>query len=104
MLYTLLYIPGGQRIGGHMNKTKTARRTGALADPSRLPSLDQDDDAIVQVVIETPKDSRNKYAFDTEQKIFELKKALPAGLACPYDGGLILRTKVEDVAGVDVLV
>ncbi len=104
MLYTLLYIPGGQRIGGHMNKTKTARRTSALADPSRLPSLDQDDDAIVQVVIETPKDSRNKYAFDPGQKVFELKKVLPAGMAFPYDFGFIPRTKAEDGDPVDVLV
>jgi inorganic pyrophosphatase len=87
-----------------MNKTKTATRTSALADPSRLPSLDQDDDAIVQVVIETPKDSRNKYAFDPEQKVFELKKVLPAGMAFPYDFGFIPRTKAEDGDPVDVLV
>src|SRR4030081_2044934 len=98
----MLYIQGGQRIGGHMNKT--ARRTSALADPSRLPSLDQDDDGIVQVVIETPKDSRNKYAFDPEQKVFELKKVLPAGMAFPYDFGFIPRTKAEDGDPVDVLV
>jgi inorganic pyrophosphatase len=83
---------------------KTARRKGALADPSRLPSLDQDDNAIVQVVIETPKDSRNKYAFDPEQKVFELKKVLPAGMTFPYDFGFIPRTKAEDGDPVDVLV
>lgn len=83
---------------------KTARRTGALADPSRLPSLDQDDNAIVQVVIETPKDSRNKYAFDPKRKVFELKKVLPAGMTFPYDFGFIPRTKAEDGDPVDVLV
>src|SRR6202158_4103631 len=83
---------------------KTARRKGALADPSRLPSLDQDDNAIVQVVIETPKDSRNKYAFDPEQKVFELKKVLPAGMTFPYDFGFIPRTKADDGDPVDVLV
>src|SRR3981081_1213141 len=103
MLYTMLCSLGGQRIGGHMNKTKTARRTSALADPSRLPSLDQDDDAIVQVVIETPKDSRNKYAFAREEKVFELKKVLPAGMAFPYDFGFIPRTKAEDGDPVAVL-
>src|ERR1700730_8227033 len=91
-----------QRIGGHMNKT--ARHTGWLADPSRLPSLDQNDNAIVQVVIETPKDSRNKYAFDPERKVFELKKVLPAGMTFPYDFGFIPRTKAEDGDPVDVLV
>jgi inorganic pyrophosphatase len=103
MLYAaMLYIPGDQRTGGPMNKT--ARRTGGLADPSRLPSLDQDDNAIVQVVIETPKDSRNKYAFDPERKVFELKKVLPAGMTFPYDFGFIPRTKAEDGDPVDVLV
>jgi inorganic pyrophosphatase len=83
---------------------KAMRRTGALADPSRLPSLDQNDNAIVQVVIETPKDSRNKYAFDPEQKVFGLKTVLPAGMTFPYDFGFIPRTKAEDGDPVDVLV
>src|ERR1700730_2638306 len=91
-----------QRIGGHMNKT--ARHTGWLADPSRLPSLDQNDNAIVQVVIEKPKDSRNKHAFDPERKGFERKKVLPAGMTFPYDFGFIPRTKAEDGDPVDVLV
>jgi len=77
---------------------------GALADPSRLKSMDEDDSAIIQVVIETPKGSRNKYAFDPEQKVFELKKVLPAGMTFPYDFGFVPRTKAEDGDPVDVLV
>ena len=83
---------------------KNGRITGALADPSRLQSLDQDDRQIVQVVIETPKGSRNKYAFDREQNVFELKKVLPAGMAFPYDFGFVPRTLAEDGDPVDVLV
>jgi inorganic pyrophosphatase len=33
----------------------------------------------LQVIIETPKGSRNKYSFDPEQEIFSLKKVLPPG-------------------------
>jgi len=77
---------------------------GALADPSRLQSTDEGDSAIIQVVIETPKGSRNKYAFDPEQKVFELKKVLPAGMAFPYDFGFVPRTEAEDGDPVDVLV
>jgi inorganic pyrophosphatase len=66
--------------------------------------MDQEDDAIMQVVIETPKGSRNKYAFDSEQKVFALKKVLPAGMAFPYDFGFIPRTKAEDGDPTDVLV
>lgn len=76
----------------------------ALANPTRLRAIDQDDKDLVQVVIETPKGSRNKYAFDAEQKVFELKRVLPAGMAFPYDFGFIPRTKAEDGDPTDVLV
>jgi|SRR5665213_1502736 len=79
-------------------------RRSALSDPSRLSPLDADSDQTIQVVIETPKGSRNKYAFDPEQKVFELKKVLPAGMAFPYDFGFIPSTKAEDGDPVDVLV
>src|SRR5438105_4951349 len=83
---------------------KNGRAKGGLADPSRLQSMDRDDGDIVQVVIETPKGSRNKYAFDPQQKVFELKKVLPAGMTFPYDFGFIPRTKAEDGDPVDILV
>jgi inorganic pyrophosphatase len=57
----------------------------------------------LQVVIETPKGSRNKYAFDEKQKIFALKKVLPAGMAFPYDFGFIPSTVADDGDPVDVL-
>jgi inorganic pyrophosphatase len=76
----------------------------ALADPSQLQSMDQDDAALIQVVIETPKGSRNKFAFDEKQRVFELKKVLPAGMAFPHDFGFIPRTMAEDGDPVDVLV
>jgi inorganic pyrophosphatase len=79
-------------------------KSKALADPTELKSLDQDDDAIIQVIIETPKGSRNKFAFDEKQRVFELKKVLPAGMAFPHDFGFIPRTLAEDGDPVDVLV
>ncbi|MCU1302224.1 MAG: Inorganic pyrophosphatase [Candidatus Sulfotelmatobacter sp.] len=85
-------------------RSKNGKQTGALADPSRLQSVDEDDDAIIQVVIETPKGSRNKYSFDQKQRVFELKKVLPAGMAFPYDFGFVPRTLADDGDPVDVLV
>jgi inorganic pyrophosphatase len=82
---------------------KTPRRS-ALTDPSRLPSLDPDAESAIQVIVETPKGSRNKYAFDSETKIFQLKKVLPAGMTFPYDFGFIPSTIAEDDDPVDVLV
>src|ERR1700688_2486863 len=83
---------------------KKKPRRSALADPSRLSPVDRDARQTIQVVIETPKGSRNKYAFDPEQKVFQLKKVLPAGMAFPYDFGFIPRTKGGDGDPVDVLV
>lgn len=53
---------------------KNGKSNGSLADPSQIKALHPRDESLIQVVIETPKGSRNKYAFDKEQKIFELKK------------------------------
>ena len=55
------------------------RKQGSLADPSQLNPLDEDSDKVIQVIIETPKGSRNKYAFDQKLRVFELMKVLPAG-------------------------
>jgi inorganic pyrophosphatase len=81
----------------------------SLADPSRLQAFDlkdkdKNDNPLIQVVIETPKGSRNKYDFDSEEKIFRLKKVLPAGMAFPYVFGFVPRTLAEDGDPVDVLV
>lgn len=84
-----------------MGKNKTRR---GLADPSRLSPTNKDDKKLIQVIIETPKGSRNKYAFDPKEKIFELKKVLPAGMTFPYDFGFIPSTEAEDGDPVDVLV
>lgn len=78
-------------------------KSKALADPSQLSSTDGDDKTI-QVVIETPKGCRNKYAFDQDERVFTLKKVLPAGMAFPYDFGFIPSTRAEDGDPIDVLV
>jgi len=45
---------------------------------------------------ETPKGSRNKFAFNSEEHIFELKKVLPAGWRFPYDFGFVPSTEADD--------
>ncbi|HZS96251.1 MAG TPA: inorganic diphosphatase [Terriglobales bacterium] len=80
-----------------------AKKNG-LADPSRLRSFDSDDKQLLQVVIETPKGSRNKFAFNAKEHVFELKKVLPAGMTFPYDFGFVPSTLAEDGDPIDVLV
>ena len=50
------------------------------------------------MIIETPKESRNKYAFDPKQEIFQLTKVLPAGMAFPYDFGFVPSTIADSPA------
>jgi len=61
-------------------------------------------DGTLQVVIETPKTSRNKYSFDEKLGLFILKKVLPAGMVFPYDFGFVPSTVAEDGDPTDVLV
>jgi inorganic pyrophosphatase len=83
--------------GGQMSKKK------GLADPTQLKPFDAEKQ-MLRVVIETPKGSRNKFAFDPDHRIFELKKVLPAGMTFPYDFGFIPSTKAGDGDPIDVLV
>src|SRR5579864_8154978 len=79
-------------------------KKNGLADPSRLRPFDSHNKELFRVVIETPKGSRNKFAFNPEDQIFELKKVLPAGMAFPYDFGFVPSTEADDGDPVDVLV
>jgi inorganic pyrophosphatase len=73
-----------------------------LADPTQLKPIDKKD-GLLQVIVETPKGSRNKFAFDPEQEIFALKKVLPAGMTFPYDFGFLPKTIAPDGDPIDVL-
>ena len=61
----------------------------SLANPSELACFAEDGKTI-NVIVETPKGSRNKFAFDEKRKIFQLKKVLPVGMAFPTTSGLYL--------------
>ena len=80
-----------------------AKRTkSSMADPTALQPINKDEGTI-QVIIETPKGSHNKFAFDMEQRIFALKSVLPAGMVFPYDFGFLPKTLAGDGDPIDVL-
>lgn len=83
-----------------------AKRRASGSRPNFLTLSDRcpDDADLLQVVIETPKGSRNKYAFDPKQGIFRLKTVLPSGMAFPYHFGFIPSTRADDGDPLDVLV
>ena len=82
--------------------TMSKKQPKHLVDPTQLKPIDSEDGTL-QVIIETSKGSRNKYAYDTEQGIFSLTKVLPAGMDFPYDFGFLPRTLAPDGDAIDVL-
>jgi inorganic pyrophosphatase len=58
----------------------------------------------MDIIIETPKGSRQKYTYDKNLKLFRLKKVLAPGLVFPFDFGFIPGTQGEDGDPLDVLV
>lgn len=57
----------------------------------------------LNVIIETPKGSRNKYNYDEEYNLFKLGGVLPAGAVFPFDFGFIPSTLGGDGDPLDIL-
>ncbi len=72
-----------------------------LTEPVTIAPCDAE--GTLQVVVETPKGSRNKYAFDHERHVLVLKKTLPVGMVFPYDFGFVPSTLADDGDPIDVL-
>ncbi|MBA3385450.1 MAG: inorganic diphosphatase [Chthoniobacterales bacterium] len=70
---------------------------------SMLPPFDRESGDL-HVVIDTPKGSRNKFAWREKRELFELGGVLPAGAVFPYDFGFIPNTRGGDGDALDVLV
>ena len=58
----------------------------------------------MDIIIETPKGSSEKYKYDEALRLFRLHKTLPAGLVFPFDFGFIPGTEGDDGDPLDVLV
>ena len=70
--------------------------------PEKLPTWD--DEGRLNVVVETPKGSRNKLAWNEDYGIFQLKGVLPAGAVFPFDFGFLPSTTGEDGDPLDLLI
>ncbi|MDT5269899.1 MAG: inorganic pyrophosphatase [Acidobacteriota bacterium] len=62
------------------------------------------DDEELNVVIETPKGSRNKYNYDEKLGLFKLGGVLTSGASFPFDFGFVPSTVGGDGDPLDVLV
>ncbi|MGH7707165.1 MAG: inorganic diphosphatase [Vulcanimicrobiaceae bacterium] len=58
----------------------------------------------INVVVEIPQGSRNKYEYDKQLDIFRLDRALHSPIYYPGDYGFIPRTLAEDGDPMDVLI
>lgn len=68
-----------------------------------LPAFDEESGDL-NVIIETPQGSRNKFKYDEARGLFRLNKVLPAGAVFPFDFGYVPSTLGEDGDPLDVLV
>lgn len=69
----------------------------------RLDSFDTNGKCL-NVIVETPKGSRVKYAYDPKSGFFMLSKALPEGMVFPFNFGFVPKTLAADGDPVDVLI
>lgn len=62
------------------------------------------DSGLLNVIVDTPKGSRNKYKYDEKDGLWRLSKVLPLGASFPFDFGFIPSTRGGDGDPLDVLV
>jgi inorganic pyrophosphatase len=68
-----------------------------------LPARDRST-RLLQVIVDTPRNSRIKFKFDVEKHCYTISHILPGGAVFPFDFGSIPRTLAEDGDPMDVLV
>src|SRR5262249_2243810 len=93
--------PVTQRQGQRRSRKAMAKSKNQMAI-SDLQAVDKDSGDL-QVIVETPRNSRNKFKFDEETGLFELGSVLPAGAVFPYDFGFLPGTLAPDGDPLDVL-
>jgi inorganic pyrophosphatase len=76
--------------------------TCAMPNFINLPPFTEGGD--VHVVVETPRGSRAKFAYDPKLDSFTLSKSLLTGLTYPHDWGFVPSTKADDGDPLDIMV
>jgi inorganic pyrophosphatase len=61
----------------------------------------RESDRLINVVVDTPKGSRNKYKYDQKDRVWRLSKVLTAGAVFPFNFGFVPSTTGEDGDPID---
>ena len=56
----------------------------------------------INLIVETPRGTRNKFAYKEEYGVIELRRTIPSGMVWPCDFGFIPQTLAEDGDAIDV--
>jgi inorganic pyrophosphatase len=80
------------------------KRNGFNADIQQLPAFADEKNNVLNAIVETPKNSRNKLRFEPRQGLFKLRTLLPVGTVFPFDFGFIPSTIAQDGDPIDVLI
>ena len=75
-----------------------------VSDVSETPAGAEAGDTVVQVFVEIPKGSRNKYEWDHERGHFRLDRMLFSAVHYPGDYGFVIDTYADDQDALDALV
>ncbi len=63
---------------------------------------DPNEPRAVNVIVETPKGSRHKYAYKEEFGVIELRRILRGGMVWPVDFGFVPQTLADDGDAIDI--
>lgn len=86
----------------HKQGEKMPGKTSETTPFAKLSAFQKDSNEL-NLIIETPKGSRNKFNYDEELGLFKLGGVLPAGAVFPFDFGFVPKTLGGDGDPLDVL-
>jgi inorganic pyrophosphatase len=90
-------IAPGARHSGPKPFTDTSVYRGRM--PAEVPPFPD----VVEVVVEIPRGSRNKYEWDEEARVFRLDRVLSSAVFYNFDYGFITGTRADDGDHTDAL-
>jgi inorganic pyrophosphatase len=88
-------------MGRFYSIVSKAPKTRTLKAPTLVPASTRGE--TLRVIVETPRGSRNKYAYNQEEGIYELSRVMPVGMVFPFDFGFVPGTVAEDGDPLDIL-